>query len=225
MTSRVQEAAKKFFDQMRAKAANEPRDPLDQRAHKNEIQRRRDPDGRFAGARRNVEGVPRLPTFPLRWVLDDRRRRPYFVFWTSDDGDLQYGLKMAPTDHGDAVLVALESGETYRIQVVRRPLPRGSGMALFYRCPWCRKPRRHLYLLSLSGAKLVEYLGLRCQVCAGLQFHSRGRYITRFERALFAPFLEGHRTVVPFPRRPWDPRALSDPRLVAQELFQVEEAR
>src|SRR5438445_107537 len=45
---------------------------------------------------------------------------------------------MAPTDHGDAVLVALESGETYRIQVVRRPLPRGSGMALFYRCPWCR---------------------------------------------------------------------------------------
>src|SRR5439155_19488930 len=74
---------------------------------------------------------------------------------------------MAPTDHGDAVLVALESGETYRIQVVRRPLPRGSGVALFYRCPWCRKPRRHLYLLSLSGAKLVEYLGLRCQVCAG----------------------------------------------------------
>jgi len=147
------------------------------------------------------------------------------VFWTSDDGDLQYGLKMAPTDHGDAVLVALESGETYRIQVVRRPLPRGSGMALFYRCPWCRKPRRHLYLLSLSGVKLVEYLGLRCQVCAGLQFHSRGRYIARFERALFAPFLEGHRTVVPFPRRPWDPRAASDPRLVAQELFQVEEAR
>src|SRR5438132_9307185 len=84
---------------MRAKVANEPRDPLDQRAHKNEIQRRRDPDGRFAGARRNVEGVARLPTFPLRWVLDDRRRRPYFVFWTSDDGDLQYGLKMAPTDH------------------------------------------------------------------------------------------------------------------------------
>jgi len=73
---------------MRAKVANEPRDPLDQRAHKNEIQRRRDPDGRFAGARRNVEGVPRLPTFPLRWVLDDRRRCPYFVFWTSDDGDL-----------------------------------------------------------------------------------------------------------------------------------------
>src|SRR5207245_1974783 len=43
MTSRVQDAAKKFFDQMRAKATKEPRDPLDQRAHKSEIQRRRDP--------------------------------------------------------------------------------------------------------------------------------------------------------------------------------------
>jgi len=132
---------------------------------------------------------------------------------------------MAPTDHGDAVLVALESGETYRIQVVRRPLPRGSGMALFYRCPWCRKPRRYLYLLTLVGAKLVNYLGLRCQVCARLRFQSQGRYITWLGRAFFALFLEGHRTVLPFPRRPWDPRAVSDPRLVAEELFQVEEVR
>ena len=63
-------------------------------------------------------------------------------------------------------------------------------MALFYRCPWCRKPRRHLYLLSLVGAKLVDYLGLRCQVCARLRFQSQGRYIPWFERAFFAPFLE-----------------------------------
>ena len=98
-------------------------------------------------------------------------------------------------------------------------------MALFYRCPWCRKPRRYLYLLTLVGAKLVNYLGLRCQVCARLRFQSQGRYITWLERAFFALFLEGHRTVLPFPRRPWDPRAVSDPRLVAEELFQVEEAR
>lgn len=98
-------------------------------------------------------------------------------------------------------------------------------MALFYRCPWCRKPRRHLYLLTLVGAKLVDYLGLRCQVCAGLRFASQGRYITGFERAFFAPLLEGYRSVVPFPRRPWDPRAVSDPRLVAEELFQLEDQR
>ena len=65
-------------------------------------------------------------------------------------------------------------------------------MALFYRCPWCRKPRRHLYLLSLVGAKLVDYLGLRCQVCAGLLFGSQGRYVSSFTRAFFAPFLSVH---------------------------------
>ena len=145
------------------------------------------------------------------------------MFWT-DSGDLRYGLKMTLSKNGDAVLVTLESGETYRIQIVRRSLPRGTGLALFYRCPWCRKPRRHLFLLTLAGAKLVDYLGLRCQVCARLRFQSRGRYITQFERAFFAPFLEGHRTVLPFPRSPWDPQAVSDPRLVAEELFQVEEA-
>ena len=145
--------------------------------------------------------------------------------WTSQDGEVQYGLKMVASGNEDAVLATLESGETYRIPIVRRPLPRGTGMALFYRCPWCGKPRRHLYLLTLVGTKLVDYLGLRCQVCAGLRFGSQGRYVGSFTRALFAPFLEGHRTVLPFPRRPWDPRAVSDPRLVAQELFQVEEAR
>src|SRR5437660_4013483 len=96
-------------------------------------------------------------------------------------------------------------------------------MALFYLCAWCREPRRHLYLLTRVGAKLVDYLGLRCQVCAGLLFGSQGRYITRVERALFGPFLQGHRTVLPFPRDPWVPRAVSDPRLVAGELFRLEE--
>ena len=183
----------------------------------------RGPDGRFKGPRRDVEDVPRLPTFPLRWVLDDHRKRPYFVFWTSEDGGLRYGLKMAPTNIQDAVLVTLESGETHRILIVRRRLPRGTGMALFYRCPWCRKPRRHLYLLSRVGAKLVDYLGLRCQVCAGLRFESQGRYVRSFARAFFAPYLEEYRMVVPLPRTPWDPRAVSDPRLVAEELFQREE--
>jgi hypothetical protein len=160
----------------------------------------------------------------LLGALDDPRRRPYFVFWTSADGDLRYGLKMAPTDDEDAVIVTLESGEPYRIPIERRPLPRGTGIALFYRCPRCRTLRRHLYLRTLVGTKLVDYLGLRCQVCAGLRFRSQGRYVSNFRRAFFAPF-KGHRTVAPLPRRPWDPRAGSDPRLVAEELFQLEEAR
>jgi len=201
--SKVQDAADKFFRQMREKAANKPRDPLEQT--KPETSRVRGPDGRFEGPRRDVEDVPRLPTFPLRWVLEDPRRRPYFVVWTSGDDGLRYGLKMAPTDHPDTVLVTLESGEPYQIPIVRRPLPRGTGMALFYRCPWCRKPRRHIYLLTLVGAKLVDYLGLRCQVCAGLRFRSQGRYLSSFTRAFFAPLLEGQRTVAPFSAAPVGP--------------------
>jgi hypothetical protein len=47
----------------------------------------------------NVESVPRLPTFPARWVLNDPRGRAYFTFWTSEeDGQLQYCLKMAPCE-------------------------------------------------------------------------------------------------------------------------------
>jgi len=145
------------------------------------------------------------------------------VFWTWADR-LQYGLKMAPTNDPDTVLVTLVSGETHRVGIARRPLPRGTGVALFYLCPWCRKPRRHLYLLSGVGAELVDYLGLRCHVCAGLRFESQGRYVKTLTRSLFAPFFKGYRAVYPLPRSPWDPRAVSDPRLVAEELFQLEEA-
>jgi len=48
--------------------------------------------------------VPRLPTFPARWALEDPRRRSYFVFWTDRGGNLVRALLMAPTDDGRVVL-------------------------------------------------------------------------------------------------------------------------
>jgi hypothetical protein len=155
-----------------------------------------------------VESVPRLPTFPARWALTDPRRRPYFVFWTSDDGDLEYCLKMAQSEDGAAVLIALEDGETCRIEILRCLLPRRGGSAVFYRCPGCRRPRRYLYRLSLVGNTLTGRLGLRCQPCAGLRFASQGSYISPWIR------IPG----VPLPRQPWDPRAVSDPRIVLNEF-------
>jgi hypothetical protein len=53
-------------------------------------------DGDFCGVRVNVESVSRLPTFPARWVFGDPRRRPYFVFWTDDDGELEYASRWRP---------------------------------------------------------------------------------------------------------------------------------
>ncbi len=146
--------------------------------------RERDGYGRFAGPRVNVEQVPRLPTFPARWVLEDPRQRPYLVFWVSpDDGTGRWALKMEPSYEGDAVIVTLADGATQRVGLLRRPLPRGTSTALFYRCSWCQKPRRYLYLLALSGTKLVSDLGLRCQACARLRFGSQGRYRSAFSVA------------------------------------------
>ena len=122
--------------------------------------------------RANVDDVPRLPSFPATWVLEDPRRRPYLVFWTAADGDIPWALKMAPTEDPDAVLVTLEGGQTQRLTIVRRPMPQGPGTAFFYHCPTCRKPRRYLYRLSLSLTGLVDYFGLQCQRCAGLRFRS-----------------------------------------------------
>jgi len=93
-----------------------------------------------------------------------------------------------------------------QITTLRRRLPKGSGTSLFYVCPWCRKPTRFLYLQALSGSELVDYLGPRCQGCAGLRFASQGRYRSKLARE-FAPMMG------PRPRHPWNPWAVSDPRI------------
>ncbi len=82
---------------------------------------------------------------------------------------------MAPTGQPDSVMVTFDDGGPQRLTVLRRALPRGTGTALFYRCSWCHRPRQYLYLLTLSGTKLVSDLGLRCQVCSRLRFGSEGR--------------------------------------------------
>ena len=50
------------------------------------------------GVRVNVDQVPRLLTFPARWVLEDPRSRSYFVFWSDPGGKLVRALLMAPSD-------------------------------------------------------------------------------------------------------------------------------
>lgn len=171
-----------------------------------ESTRKRGPDGRFDGVRWNVEAVPRLPTFPARWVLEDPRQRPYFVFWAPKNGPA-FALKMKPADGGDAVVITLENGETHRIPVLRRRLPRGTGGVLFYLCPSCQRPRRFLYLLTMSGTTLVASRGLQCQRCANLRFVSQGAYRPAFARSWG-----------PYARNPWDPQAVSDPRIIAEDL-------
>jgi hypothetical protein len=37
-------------------------------------------------------------------------------------------------------------------------MPRRGGMALLYRCPRCRAPRRYLYGLALIGGRIVAQI-------------------------------------------------------------------
>lgn len=64
-------------------------------------------------------------------MLDDLRQRPYLVFRREpdDENSVAYGLKMAPTKAGNAVLVTYVSGKTRRIRILHRQLPR-SGRGL-----------------------------------------------------------------------------------------------
>jgi hypothetical protein len=98
----------------------------------------------------------------------------HVVFWISSAGDVRYGLKMAPAESQDALLVTLENGETYRIGILIRQLPQEPGTALFYRCLWCGKPRRYLYRLALVGKDLVSYLGSGARPALGFDGVHRG---------------------------------------------------
>jgi uncharacterized C2H2 Zn-finger protein len=150
-------------------------------------------------------------------TLEDPRGCPYFVFWTTPEGELEYHLRMMRLADG-AVRLSTPDGRSCRIGMVRRPLPRYGGSFLLYRCPRCGKPRRYLYGLALVGERTVDDGVWRCQRCAGLLFRSQGCYRRQFTRALFAALYGDLRVREPLPRRPWDPRAVSDPRMVIDEF-------
>jgi hypothetical protein len=177
----------------------------------------RDSDGRFPGVRYDVESVPRLPTFPARWVLEDPRRRPYFVFWMTADGELSWSLRMARAETADAVRLSTPAGRSFRLAITRSRMPTGTGLAILYLCPGCQRRSRYLYGLTLVAGRLLDNLGWRCQRCAGLRWASQGRYQSVFHRLLLAAVAAEYglaRYREPLPRRPWDPRAVSDPTMV-----------
>ena len=117
-----------------------------------------------------------------------------------------------------AVQLTIPDVGVFQIPIVRRPLPRRGGFAILYRCPGWSRPRRHLYLRSLVVGRLVDYQGPLCQACAGLRWASQGQYIWALARALRVGLGLHPSARLPIPRNPWDPRAVSDPRLILDEF-------
>jgi hypothetical protein len=124
-----------------------------------------------------------------------------------------------------AVQLTIPDVGVFLIPTVRRPLPRRGGFSILYRCPGCGQPKRHLYLRSLVIGPLVDYQGPLCQACAGLRWSSRGRYLSVLHRAFRVGLGLKVSDRFPFARRPSDPRAVSDPRLILDEFPDLVGAR
>ncbi len=75
---------------------------------------------------------------------------------------------------------------------------------------------RNLLGLTLFGSSPLKIVVIGCcQACKGYRWQSQGAYRSALARAIQAAL-----GVVrdPYPRHPWDPRAVSDPWLLADEF-------
>jgi len=156
----------------------------------------------------NVDRVPRLPTFPARWVLEDPRGRTYFVFWSDPGGKLVRALLMAPSDDRCAILLSTPYILRRRFALERRH--QWGGQVLFYVCAGCNRPRRYLYPWELIDGRLVHDLSLRCAQCVRLRYPCQGG---RGPGTTVEPWASSRPSV-----EPWEPRAVSDPRMIASEF-------
>jgi hypothetical protein len=71
-----------------------------------------------------------------------------------------------------------------------------------------------------DGEGAVVVLLYRCP-CAGLRWAAQGRYRSSFERVRLAAVADAYGLTdyrEPLPRHSWDPRAVSDPWLIANEF-------
>lgn len=183
----------------------------------------RDPLGRFSGPRLNVEEIPRLPTFPARWLLDDPRGRPYLVAWPSSTapGSPAFALRLE-RESGSLhdVRLVFADGTTQTLEVSWRSAPAGGEVIVFV-CPECRRGTRYLYFHTAAAfgpAPEPPALGqARCRRCLGLRWSTQGKRRDPLARAAARIVAEETgRARAPYPRRPWDPVAVSSPALLTQ---------
>jgi hypothetical protein len=167
------------------------------------------PDGREVGCKRcDCEAVPRLPAAAVRFVLEDPRGLPGFIFdWRNDGGKTVWCAVVAPltSDYGfvaEVLTLPLEIGRV-ALKGVRSLLPRG-GSGFLLLCPYCKAPSRFLYAWG------VFPMLWGCRSCNGLRYASEGRGRNPF----------GTR-----PRFPLDPLVLSTPRWLGDKLVEAQELR
>ena len=182
-------------------------------------------DGRFEGRRVNVESVWRLPVFPARWALRDPRKRPYLVAWEDEREDrLSLAMKVCPSPPLAVRCTLAGYPEDFALRLLARPIPGGRN-SLLWLCPVCRRPRRYLYPVRVTGRACVRLAPPACTRCAGLRWSSQGRYISSHrELGRIGGYWiddDGYRRCDPWMRHPRDPVAVCNPRLFPYLGFNV----
>jgi hypothetical protein len=133
----------------------------------------RDSDGRFVGARVNLENVPRLPAAVVASALAEGHE--FRLTWAPvvPDGASEAAI-LRPEDEHVVVQRLGPGGWPLHVEVETRPLPRRGGRAVLLRCPNCTHLVRHLYAWSHIGSGRVIRSSWPCRRCAGLRYGSEG---------------------------------------------------
>lgn len=150
-------------------------------------------DGRFFGARLNLEFVPRLPALAVRLALEDPARRPYLFIWKLDYRSIKGASEIVealvvrrhdrfrewPSGPSAEFWSGPETRESRgwsEMPTCYRRLPLGAGAELLLVCRYCEKPKRFLYCWEKEGrCRSRSAAGWICRECAGLSFASEGR--------------------------------------------------
>jgi hypothetical protein len=168
----------------------------------------------------NCEHVPVLPAWAVRRVLEDPRKIPYLLVWTSRrDGTLRECVQVAhysqpPTefkmDWTGWILIKHPDGRGTPVKTILRALPRNGGSALLMQCPQCDKPRRALYGWEVNRyqANAVYKGRWQCRLCAELRYASEGgALLLRSRIPALREFLPQHMDRP----APWYPHVFSNP--------------
>jgi hypothetical protein len=166
----------------------------------------------FAGEPRvNCEGIPRLPAWAIRWILEDPRKVPYLVFWRNDSGGIADVVRVEinpncpwPELQGLEVATSRPDGGCF-LHGARRPLPRGGGRDFLLVCTDCHRPRRYLYAWT-NWKGHVRPVRWPCRRCAGLRYASEGEALTHRSRSLWGRLLGDWREERP---GPWNPYVMT----------------
>jgi hypothetical protein len=168
----------------------------------------------------NCEQAPTLPGWALRRVLNDPRKIPYLLVWTSPkDGKLREYVQVAhysqpPTefkmDWTGWIIIKNPEGRSTPVKTILRALTRNGGSALLMQCPQCDKPCRALFGWSLDRRQSNAVFKGRwqCRRCGELRYASEGgALVLRSRIPALREFLSKHMDRP----APWYPHLFSDP--------------